>query len=836
MIRIVGLSATLPNYLDVARFLRVNPFLGLFYFDTRFRPVPLGTTFIGVKAIKPLQQLQDMDSVCYDKVFSMVQKGHQVMVFVHARNSTVRTAMVLRETAQQKGQLSIFECQGDVNSSSGYGLAFKTISRSRNKQLVELFSSGFAIHHAGMLRCDRSLVEKYFQEGFIKVLVCTSTLAWGVNLPAHAVIIKGTEIYDAKHGSFVDLGILDVLQIFGRAGRPQFDSSGHGTIITSHDKLSHYLSLLTNQFPIESNFLASLADNLNAEIALGTISNIDEAVEWLSYTYLSVRMKMNPQVYGINYNDVMEDPSLEKKCREFIQIAARSLDKANMIRFNERTGDLNITDLGRTASHYYIKYDTVEIFNELMKPIMADSDILSMVSQAQEFQQLKVRDDELNELDDLTLMNCVIPVSGGSENLHGKVNILLQTYLSRGRVQSFSLMSDSSYISQNAGRIVRALFEIVLRKNNPILAGRFLTVGKMFEQQLWDFQSPLRQFTSLSFEILQKIEDINLTVDRIRDMDHREIGKLLRHPRMGEHVKKCAEEFPLLDIEETMQPITRTVLRIRLTVKANFRWNDKVHGKTSQSYWIWVEDPDSNFMYHHEYFVITKKQVVKNEAQELVMTIPLVEPLPPQYYIRAISDHWLGCEVYVPLTFQHLILPETHPPHTDLLSLQPLPVKALGSEALESLYKYSHFNPVQTQIFHCLYHTDVNVLLGAPTGSGKTVAAEIAMFRVFREYPGTKVVYIAPLKALVRERIEDWKMRLTQKLGKTVVELTGDASPDARAMAAADVVVTTPEKWDGVSRSWSTRAYVRDVSLIVIDEIHLLGEERGPVLEIIVSR
>ena len=50
------------------------------------------------------------------------------------------------------------------------------------------------------------------------------------------------------------------------------------------------------------------------------------------------------------------------------------------------------------------------------------------------------------------------------------------------------------------------------------------------------------------------------------------------------------------------------------------------------------------------------------------------------------------------------------------------------------------------------------------------------------------------------------------------------------------MIVTTPEKWDGVSRSWQTRNFVQHVALIVIDEIHLLGEERGPVLEVIVSR
>lgn len=77
---------------------------------------------------------------------------------------------------------------------------------------------------------------------------------------------QGTNIYDAKRGALVDLGILDVMQIFGRAGRPQFDKYGEGTIITTHDKLSHYLTLLTQQNPIESQFQQSLADNLNAEV------------------------------------------------------------------------------------------------------------------------------------------------------------------------------------------------------------------------------------------------------------------------------------------------------------------------------------------------------------------------------------------------------------------------------------------------------------------------------------------------------------------------------------------------------------------------------------------
>jgi activating signal cointegrator complex subunit 3 len=75
----------------------------------------------------------------------------QVMVFVHARNATVRTAMVLKETALQRNELTIFE-PVDTGAS---GHAKKALSQSRNKQLGELFPYGFSVHHAGMLRSDR---------------------------------------------------------------------------------------------------------------------------------------------------------------------------------------------------------------------------------------------------------------------------------------------------------------------------------------------------------------------------------------------------------------------------------------------------------------------------------------------------------------------------------------------------------------------------------------------------------------------------------------------------------------------------------------------------------
>jgi hypothetical protein len=63
-----------------------------------------------------------------------------------------------------------------------------------------------------------------------------------------------------------------------------------------------------------------------------------------------------------------------------------------------------------------------------------------------------------------------------------------------------------------------------------------------------------------------------------------------------------------------------------------------------------------------------------------------------------VSDGWLHAEATLPLSFQGLILPERHPPHTELLDLDPLPVSALGCPAFEAQYRFSHFNPIQTQV------------------------------------------------------------------------------------------------------------------------------------------
>ena len=314
-------------------------------------------TFVGLAVNNKNRALKEkrMNEVCFDIVLDSLQRGYQVMVFVHSRKGTGDTAKALAEIASLEGVLEKhFVTSGsDGTNGEAHKRYVERVKKSRNRELASHFEYGCGIHHAGMLRGDRKLTEQMFNDGAIKVLCCTATLAWGINLPAHTVVIKGTEVYNPEKGGIVDLSILDVQQIFGRAGRPQFDSSGEANLITTNDAFPRYMDKLVRPVPIESNFIKQLADHLNAEVVGGTVTNIREASTWLTYTYLYVRMMRNPQVYGISLDQKANDPNLRERCINLVTDAAKLLDANKMLRFDPGSGNLGVAHNGRVAAHFY---------------------------------------------------------------------------------------------------------------------------------------------------------------------------------------------------------------------------------------------------------------------------------------------------------------------------------------------------------------------------------------------------------------------------------------------------------------------------------------------------
>jgi activating signal cointegrator complex subunit 3 len=685
-------------------------------------------------------------------------------------------------------------------------------------------------------------------------------------------VIKGTEVYNPEKGGVVDLSILDVQQIFGRAGRPQFDTSGEATMITSIDAFPRYMDKLVRAVPIESNFIKHLADHLNAEVVGGTVTNIQEAVTWLTYTYLYTRMRRNPIGYGIKEDEKNSDPMLKGRCNELVREAAKLLDLNRMIRYDQQSGNLSVADRGRVAAHFYIQSESIATFNEMlaMTDYYTDADLCRVICNATEFRNLKIRQEEMSELEELVKTACPLPLKGAGMDDRGrglitdasdKAFVLLQAYISRAKIKSFTLITDMNYIASNASRVARAVFEICLKQNSAGPALKLLRIAKSADTRIWWFQTPMRIFEDeFSESVYSSIEtksggkgyDSLYSALSLLDMQPKEVeiycrwNKSNKGGRGGEKIQRFVRTLPNLHIECDVQPVTSSVMRFHILVTPNFEWNGRWHGG-AQSFWLWVEDGENNRIYHDESILFAKRTFP--DAITLDLSIPAFEPMPSQYFIRAISDSWVGSEMLLPVSLDHVQMVKDKTPITPVYDLSPVPVTSLAECKYEQLYRnFKCFNSIQSQLFHVLYHTDSPVLLGAPTGSGKTIVAELALLRMKRIFPKGICVYIAPLKSLARERLKEWKIRLgSAPLRWKILELSGDTHHDQGVVESADVLVCTPEKWDLISRGWRSyvkaeasenagKAFVKRVKLLVLDEVHLLGEERGAVLEAIVSR
>ncbi|KAL6011996.1 hypothetical protein ACLOJK_002466 [Asimina triloba] len=204
---------------------------------------------------------------------------------------------------------------------------------------------------------------------------------------------------------------------------------------------------------------------------------------------------------------------------------------------------------------------------------------------------------------------------------------------------------------------------------------------------------------------------------------------------------------------------------------------------------------------------------------------------------------------------------EVRIPQTPTAQMKPgerlIEIKELDDFAQAAFHGYKSLNRIQSRIYQTTYHTNENILVCAPTGAGKT---NIAMIAILHEYPVAtlglvkimlqikqhfkdgilhkdefKIVYVAPMKALAAEVTSTFSHRLAP-LNLTVRELTGDMQLRKNELEETQMIVTTPEKWDVITRKSSDMSLSMLVKLLIIDEVHLLNDDRGPVIEALVAR
>ncbi len=330
--RIVALSATMPNVEDVAEWLDAPP-ESTFAFGDEYRPVDLET---GVKTYSHGENsFADKYRRLYralDLAKPHIREEGQSLVFVSSRQDTVRAA--------EKARDETTEWEIEMGSRGEYD--FHTAAKElENEKLRHAVVDGVAFHHAGLSRNDKDLVEQWFKEGKIQLLFSTSTLAWGVNLPARCVVIRDTKYHDPLEGE-VDISPLDVLQMLGRAGRPGYDDVGYGWVVCDADEADKYRGLLREGKEIESTLAGDIETHLNAEVAMGTIRGLDDVMDWVETTFYYVRAQSKPDAYEF------------ENLRERVRGTVESLVDSGFVETDDDLG-VEATTLGRLASNYYLR-------------------------------------------------------------------------------------------------------------------------------------------------------------------------------------------------------------------------------------------------------------------------------------------------------------------------------------------------------------------------------------------------------------------------------------------------------------------------------------------------
>ncbi len=142
---------------------------------------------------------------------------------------------------------------------------------------------------------------------------------------------------------------------------------------------------------------------------------------------------------------------------------------------------------------------------------------------------------------------------------------------------------------------------------------------------------------------------------------------------------------------------------------------------------------------------------------------------------------------------------------------------------------FEDYNPVQRQAILKGVTEGKNIFVSSPTASGKTVIAELAMISSLLR--GRKAVYTSPLRALASEHYREFK----KKYGEFKSALSiGDYTRSDSRLKYYDAIFTTFEKLDSLMRHGAE--WIKDVGVVVIDEVHVLDSDRGPSLELLIAK
>ncbi|MBN1940957.1 MAG: DEAD/DEAH box helicase [Candidatus Diapherotrites archaeon] len=337
-VNVLALSATIPNAKEIAEWLSAE------LVESNYRPIPLKEGVFFDKEIcysdsnEELPDIEGLGGIITDTLF---EKKKQALVFANTRKRAEGIAQQLSNLVS--GQLSAPE-KNSLEKTSAKILNALESPTEQCRKLSKLVSHGVAFHHAGLLQKQRSLIEDAFRENKIKVISSTPTLAAGVNLPSHTVLIPSLYRFEATGMQLIS--VREYKQLAGRAGRPKYDSEGRSIVVARSESekdelLEEYVNGKLEEIGSRLGYAPVLRMHLLALVANHYVFNLKSMEEFFSKTF-----------YAKQFGNLHE---LFNKTREILQ----QLIEMGFVEGNEN--NFKATKLGARVSELYL--DPVSAFS-----------------------------------------------------------------------------------------------------------------------------------------------------------------------------------------------------------------------------------------------------------------------------------------------------------------------------------------------------------------------------------------------------------------------------------------------------------------------------------------
>ncbi|MFH1751794.1 MAG: DEAD/DEAH box helicase, partial [archaeon] len=280
-LKILALSATIPNSKDLADWLEAK------LVSSDFRPVKLVEGVFFNNQLKFNHGLEKI-SLIKDELTSVVSdtllKGKQALVFCNSRRNAESYAVKLSSLTRK------FLKESDSMVLKKSSEKIKNVLEQPTEQclkLANLSADGVGFHHAGLLSEQRHSLEGLFKLSHLKVLTSTPTLAAGVNLPAHTVIIPS--LYRYSFNGMQEISVREYKQLAGRAGRPKYDSNGRAVTLGKSEMdadriFSHYINGVIEETFSQLSLEPVLRTHLLSVIANNFVFDLKSLEDFFSKT------------------------------------------------------------------------------------------------------------------------------------------------------------------------------------------------------------------------------------------------------------------------------------------------------------------------------------------------------------------------------------------------------------------------------------------------------------------------------------------------------------------------------------------------------------------------